>query len=349
MNRPPAASAHRAPTVPAPSPAAFGCPAAALAVMPALCALAALAGGLPACANAQAWPIKPLRLVVPFPPGGTVDITARVIQPGLAEQLGQSVIVENRGGAAGMVGAEHVARAAPDGYTLLMGSNSTFSVAPALNPKAPYDPVRDFSPVSMVGTTPFVLVVHPSVPARSVKELVALAKKKPGLLLMGSGGSGHLVGELFQSITGTKFNHIPYQGVAPANIALVGGQVDLLFDQLTTALPNLKAGKTRALAVASSRRTSSLPDVPTAAEAGVPGYDITNVTGVLAPAATPAAVIDRLNGALHKVLALPATRERLATIANDPAPTTPAQFAAYVREDLARWQKVVKEAGIKPE
>jgi tripartite-type tricarboxylate transporter receptor subunit TctC len=298
---------------------------------------------------AQAWPAKPMRLVVPFPPGGTVDITARVVQPGLSEVLGQQVVVENRGGAAGVIGAEHVARSAPDGYTMLMGSNSTISVASALNPKTPYDPTKDFAPVSMVGSTPFVVVVHPSVPAKSVKDLVAIAKKKPGLLLMGSGGAGHLVGELFQALTGTRFTHVPYQGVAPANIALIGGQVDLLFDQLTTALPNIKAGKTRALAVASAKRTSFLPDVPTAAEAGLPNYEITNITGILLPAGAAPAIVERLNAAIHKVLAQPATRERLATIANDPAPTTPAQFAAYIREDLARWQKVVREAGIKPE
>jgi tripartite-type tricarboxylate transporter receptor subunit TctC len=305
--------------------------------------------GFAASVVAQTYPTRPIRLVVPFPPGGTVDISARAIAPGLAEILGQNVIVENRGGAAGVIGTDLVAKAAPNGYTLLMGSNSTFSVAPAINPNTPYNPVRDFTAVTLVGATPFALVVHPSVPAKGVKDLVALARPKAGHLTMGSGGAGHLVGELFQSTTGVKFTHVPYQGAGPAGIALMGGQVDLMFDQLTTSLAPVKSGRTRALAVSSQRRTALLPEVPTMLEAGVAGFVVTSVTGVLAPAGTPAEIVGRLNAAVHKVLALPATKERFAGIALETAPSTPAELAAYVKEDLARWTKVVKEAGIKPE
>jgi tripartite-type tricarboxylate transporter receptor subunit TctC len=315
-------------------------------------ALAAISLALAVTAQAQTYPAKPIRLIVPFAAGGTVDISARGIAPGLSEILGQNIIVDNRGGAGGIIGADLVAKAAPDGYTLLMGSNSTVSVAPALYPKNPYHPIRDFAPISLVVATPFVLVVHPSVPAKTVKDLIALAKAKPGRLTMASGGTGssnHLVGELFQSLTGAKFTHIPYKGAAPAGVDLMAGQVDLLFDQLATSVGPAKSGRIRAIAVTSKARTAAFPDVPTMLESGVRDYEVINITGVLAPAGTPAAIIDRLNAAIIKVLAQPTVRERFAAIALDARGGTPAEFAAFIKEDFARWTKVVKDANIKVE
>jgi len=315
--------------------------------MPKRIALFAAATIFAVTATAQSYPAKPVRLVVPFPPGGTVDITARAIAPALLELLGQNLIVDNRGGAAGMTGSALVAKSPPDGYTLLLGSNSTLSVAPSLSPGViQYDPIRDFAPVSLVGETPFVLVVHPSVPARTIKEFIALAKAKPGAMTMASGGVGHLVGEHFQAITGTKLLHVPYQGTGPAGVALMGGQVDLMFDQLATSIGPIKAGRTRALAVSFNKRAAALPEVPTMREAGVANFEVTSITGVLAPAGTPAAVISRLNTAIHKVLALPATKERFAALVLEPAPSTPEQFGLYIKQDLERWRKVVKDARI---
>ena len=299
---------------------------------------------------AQNYPVKPVRLIVPFAAGGNVDITARQIAPGLSELLGQNFIVDNRVGAGGVIGAEAVAKAAPDGYTLMMGSNSTVSVAPSLYPKLAYHPVRDFAPVSLVATTPFVLVVHPSVPARSVKELIALAKTKSGRLAMASGGTGssnHLVGELFQSLTGAKFTHVPYKGGGPAGVDLMAGQVDLLFDQLSSSVGPLKSGRIRALAVTSAARTAVFPDIPTMKEAGVADFEVTNITGVLAPAGTSAEIIGRLNAAILKVLGSASVKERFAGLALEPAPSTPEQFSVYIKEDFARWTKVVKDASIK--
>ena len=299
---------------------------------------------------AQNYPVKPVRLIVPFAAGGNVDITARQIAPGLSELLGQNFIVDNRVGAGGVIGAEAVAKAAPDGYTLMMGSNSTVSVAPSLYPKLAYHPVRDFAPVSLVATTPFVLVVHPSVPVKSVKELIALAKTKPGRLAMASGGTGssnHLVGELFQSLTGAKFTHVPYKGGGPAGVDLMAGQVDLLFDQLSSSVGPLKSGRIRALAVTSAARTAVFPDIPTMKEAGVADFEVTNITGVLAPAGTSADIIGRLNAAILKVLGSASIKERFAGLALEPAPSTPEQFSVYIKEDFARWTKVVKDASIK--
>jgi len=302
--------------------------------------------------RAQTYPSKPVRLIVPFAAGGNVDITARQIAPGVSELLGQNLIVDNRVGAGGIIAAELVAKSAPDGYTLMMGSNSTVSVAPSLYPKLAYHPVRDFAPVSLVATTPFVLVVHPSVPSKTVKELITLAKSRPGKMTMASGGTGssnHLVGELFQSLTGAKFTHIPYKGAGPAGVDLMAGQVDLLFDQLSSSVGPIKSGKIRALAVTSQARTAIFPGIPTMKEAGVANYEVTNITGVLAPAATPAEVISKLNAAILKVLSQPATKDRFAGIALEPAPSTPEQFSAYIKEDFARWTKVVKDANIKVE
>jgi tripartite-type tricarboxylate transporter receptor subunit TctC len=299
---------------------------------------------------AQNYPVKPVRLIVPFAAGGNVDITARQIAPGLSELLGQNFIVDNRVGAGGVIGAEAVAKAAPDGYTLMMGSNSTVSVAPSLYPKLAYHPVRDFAPVSLVATTPFVLVVHPSVPVKSVKELIALAKTKSGRLAMASGGTGssnHLVGELFQSLTGAKFTHVPYKGAGPAGVDLMAGQVDLLFDQLSSSVGPLKSGRIRALAVTSAARTAVFPDIPTMKEAGVADFEVTNITGVLAPAGTSADIIGRLNAAILKVLGSASVKERFAGLALEPAPSTPEQFSVYIKEDFARWTKVVKDASIK--
>jgi tripartite-type tricarboxylate transporter receptor subunit TctC len=301
---------------------------------------------------AQQYPSKPVRIIVPFAPGGAVDITARAIAPGLTEQLGQSFVVDNRGGAGGIIGADLVAKAAPDGYTLLMGSNSTVSVAPSLYPKNPYHPIRDFAPISLVATMPFVLDVHPSVPAKSVKELIALAKAKPGRLSMASGGTGssnHLVGELFQSLTSAKFTHVPYKGAGPAGVDLMAGQVDLLFDQLASSANYIKSGKLRALAVTSKARAAVIPAVPTMLESGVPNLEATNITGVLAPAGTPAEIIAKLHAAVAKAANQSVVKERFAGIGVEAVGSTPAEFAAYIKEDFARWTKVVKDANIKVE
>ena len=305
-----------------------------------------------ASAFAQSYPSKPVRIIVPFAPGGAVDITARAIAPGLTEQLGQSFIVDNRGGAGGIIGADLVAKSAPDGYTLLMGSNSTVSVAPSLYPKNPYHPVRDFAPVSLVATMPFVLDVHPSVPVRTVKDLIALAKTKPGRLSMASGGTGssnQLVGELFQLLTGVKFTHVPYKGAAPAGIDLMAGQVDLLFDQLASSANYIKSGKLRAVAVTSKARAAVIPQVPTMLESGVPDFEATNITGVLAPAGTSAEIVARLHAAVVKSLSQGPVRERLAGIGVEAVGSTPEQFSTYIKEDFARWTKVVKDANIKVE
>jgi tripartite-type tricarboxylate transporter receptor subunit TctC len=312
-----------------------------------------LAAALPLSALSQGYPgAKPIRLIVPFAPGGNVDITARTIAPGLGEAIGQTVIVENRAGAGGVLGADFVAKAAPDGYTLLMGSNSSISVAPALYPRNPYHPVRDFAPIALVAATPFVLVAHPSVPAKNLSELIALAKAKPGSLTMASGGIGssnHLVGELFQSVTGTKLLHVPYKGAGAVAGDLMGGQVQLLFDQLAASTSNIKSGRIKAIAVTSTTRASVVPDVPTMAESGIKDMDVINITGVLAPAGTPPEIVARLNAALLKVLVRPEVKERFATLGVSPLGGTPEEFSAFIREDFAKWTKVIKDANIKAE
>ncbi len=303
-------------------------------------------------AFAQAYPAKPVRLIVPFVPGGAVDISARTIAPVLSEELGGNVIVENRVGASGTIGADLVAKSPADGYTLLMGSNSTVSMAQSLFPKNPYDTLRDFAPISMVNTTPFVLVVRPSLEARSLAEFIALAKAKSDRLTMGSGGTGsssHLVGELFQMLTRAKITHVPYKGSGQALVDLMAGQIDLLFDQLASSTNHIRAGKIRAIAVASTTRSAVIPEVPTMAEAGLGNFEVTNVIGILAPANTPGDIIAKINAATRSVLARAVVKERFSAIGVDTSPSSPGEFSAYIKEDLAKWAKVVKEAGIKVE
>ncbi|HUP30341.1 MAG TPA: tripartite tricarboxylate transporter substrate binding protein [Usitatibacter sp.] len=303
-------------------------------------------------AFAQGYPAKPIRILVPFAPGGNVDITARLVSPGLAEALGQPVVVENRPGAGGTIGADVVAKSPADGYTLLMGSNSTFSVAPSLYPKNPYNPLADFAPVIMIASAPFVLVVNPNLPAKSARELVAQAKDFPRKLTMSSAGTGssnHLVGELFQEISGARFTHVPYKGSGQALTDLMGGQVDLHFDQITSAASHIQGGKLRALMVTAPQRVPMLPEVPTAAEAGYAAFEATNVTGLIAPAGTPRDVIEKLNAATQKVIAQAAVREKFAGIGAETTGGTPEQFAAYIRDDLSKWTRIVKDANVKVE
>ena len=301
---------------------------------------------------AQDYPNKPIRIVVPFSPGGNVDITARTLAPALGEALGQTVVVENRSGAGGTLGADIVAKAAPDGYSLLMGSNSTVSVAPALYPRSPYHPIRDFSPIGLAAATPFVLVAHPSVPATSAKDFVDLAKSQPDAITMASGGTGssnHLVGELFQSVTGIKLLHVPYKGAGAAGADLLGGQVQVLFDQLSASTSNIKGNRIRALAVTSSERAAAIPDVPTMRELGIEGMDVINITGLLAPAGTPESIIAKLNAALVKALSRSDVRERFSAIGLEPIGGTPERFAEYIKEDFAKWTKVIKDGNIRVE
>jgi tripartite-type tricarboxylate transporter receptor subunit TctC len=314
--------------------------------------LAALCMLAVASAAAQNYPARPIRVVVPFAPGGNVDINARNIGPGLAEILGQQVIVENRAGAGGTIGTDVVAKAAPDGYTLLVASSSIMTNGPALYPKLPYDIVRDLAPVGRIAVVPLAIVVHPSLPARNTKELIAVAKAQNGNLLMANAGVGttnHLIAELFMIRTGARMTLIPYKGSAPALVDLVAGHVYGHVDQISSALPYIKADRIRAIAVTTGKRSASLPDVPTLAESGVPGFDASTVTGLLAPAATPREIVARLNAALVKVLANPVVKERFAALGAEVQPSTSEELGKWIREDLAVWIKVVKQAGIKVE
>jgi len=314
--------------------------------------LTVLCFALASTAWAQPYPSRPIRVIVPFVPGGNVDITARTVAPALGDALGQPVVVENRPGAAGMVGAQAMMSSPADGYTLMMGSNSSLAVAPNLYPSWPYDPVKGIAPISNLAITPFVLVVKLGLPAQSLAEFVKLAKEKPAQLSMASGGNGssnHLVGELFQMMTGLKFSHVPYKGTGAALVDLAGGQVDLLFDQASSTVPNVRGGKIRALAVASSSRQSALPDTPTFAEAGLRDFEIDNFTGLVGPAGMPADAVAKVHAAAVKALATPQVRERFASLGVQPVGDTPEQFGAVIREDLARWSRVIKSAGVKVE
>jgi tripartite-type tricarboxylate transporter receptor subunit TctC len=311
--------------------------------------LAALMLSVPAAA---AYPDKPIRLVVPFAPGGNIDITARTVAPGLSEGLGQPVIVENRGGAGGRIATAMVAKSAPDGYTILLGASGTLAVQPVFHDNPGYDPLRDFTFTSTISLVPIVLVVHPSVPARSVKELIALSRKNPGTLLMGSAGTGsntHLTGEMFQSIAKVKFTHIPYKGSGAAMIDLMGGQVHMLFDQLSASWPQVKSGKLRMLAVTARERSALLPDIPTAHESGLTGFESSTYTGLALPIATPKDAVGKVREALLKVLDQPTTRQNFERMGAEVIKSTPEEFARRLKEDQTRLMRVRKETGIRVE
>jgi len=314
-------------------------------------AAGALLAAFALLSHAQApFPSKPIRIVVPFPAGGTTDILARAVAQKLTETLGQSVVVDNRPGAGGNIGAELVAKSPPDGYTLLMGTVGTHAINPSLYAKMPYDHVKDFTPVILVAGVPNVLVVNPSVPANSVQELIAYIKANPGKVNFASSGSGtsiHLSGELFKTMAGVSMTHVPYKGSSPALTDLMGGQVQLMFDNLPSSLPQIKAGKLRALAVTSAQRASALPDVPTVAEAGLPGFEASSWFGLLAPAGTPKDVVTKLNAEVAKWLATPEAREKLASQGAIAAGQSPDDFTRHIAAETAKWQKVVKESGAK--
>ena len=297
-----------------------------------------------------AYPERPIRLVVPFAPGGNIDINARTLAPGMSEILGQQVIVENRGGAGGRIGTDAVAKAAPDGYTWLLGSTGSLTVNPVFASKSPYDPLRDFVPTSFISEVPLMLAVHPSLPARSVKQFIALAKAKPGEILMASAGIGsntHLTGELFQVVTGVKLTHVPYKGAGPAAIDLVAGHAQCIFDQVTSSGRHVKAGKLRALAVTSTKRSMLFPDVPTMAEAGAPGVESTAFTGIFLPSATPRDIVTRVHAALVKVLDQSAVRETFNRLGAEVVKSTPEDVTRRLTTEIAKWRKVQQQTGIR--
>jgi len=301
-------------------------------------------------ANAQAYPNKPVRLVVPFAAGGSTDIIARTIGQKLNEAWGQPVLVDNRPGGSTVIGTDIVAKAPPDGYTLLV-TPAPFTIVPSMTTtKLPYDPAKDFEPVTLINTTALVVVVHPGVPAKSIKELTALAKRKPGALNFGSSGSGgsnHLAGELFNAMAGVKMTHIPYKGNAPALIDLVGGHVDVVFNGLTSALPLIKGGKLRALAVTSLQRAASMPDMPTLDELGLKGFQAVAWNGLTAPARTSKDIVARLNADVVKIVRSPDLVERLKAEGSDAVGSSTPEYAAFLRDEIAKWAKVIQFAGVK--
>jgi tripartite-type tricarboxylate transporter receptor subunit TctC len=308
--------------------------------------LAVLAVAAPA--QAESYPDKPIKLVVPFAPAGATDVLARIVGQKLSEIEMQPVIVDNRAGAGGNIGSDAVAKAARDGYTLLMGAVGTHAINVSLYKKMPYDPVKDFVPVVLVATVPNVLVVPASLPVNSVKELIAYGKANPGKLNFGSSGNGtsiHLSGELFKSMTGVDMQHVPYKGSGPATVDLLSGQVQMMFDNLPSAMPNIKSGKLKALAVTSAKRSPSLPDVPTIAEAGVPGYEAPSWFGILVPKGTPPEIVAELNTDINKILAMPDTKKKFLEQGAEPAGGTPEQFAALINSEIPKWAKVVKASG----
>ena len=308
-----------------------------------------LGGLLIAAASASAaYPEKPIRLVVPFPAGGGADFMARTLSQKLSEQLGQPVVLDHRGGAGGTIAAEAVAGAAPDGYTLLFGTMGTQAINPHLYTRLRYDPLKDFAPVSLTHSTPRVLVVNPSIPAKSVKELVALAKARPGILTFGSAGNGsssHLAGELFKSMAGVDMTHVPYKGSGPAAADLLGGRISMVFDSIAVYSDHIKTGKVRALGVTSLQRTAALPGVPTIAESGLAGFDVSNWLGVLAPAKTPKEIVARLNSEIRTAMADPEIRKQLAAVGIEALYSTPEAFGETIRIEIAKWGKVVKASG----
>jgi tripartite-type tricarboxylate transporter receptor subunit TctC len=319
--------------------------------------LAALAAALLACAvapeaGAQAWPARSVRVLVPYPPGGTADLLARVLGAKLSESLGQPFVIENRAGAGGNLAAEATAKAAPDGYTLLMANAPVLAVNPSLYDKVPFDPVKDFAPVSLVANVPLLLVTHPSFAPKSVSELIALAKAQGGKLNYASAGGGsttYLATELFKSMAGVQMLAIPYKGSGPALSALVAGEVPVMFELFPSALGHVKSGRIRALAVTSAARSPLMPELPTVAEAGLPGYEIASWFGFVAPAGTPREVVTKLNTEIVKLIATPEMHARLATLGAEPRPSTPEQFSQLIPAEIRKWAKVIKDSGARVE
>jgi tripartite-type tricarboxylate transporter receptor subunit TctC len=315
-----------------------------------IAAFAALAAVPDNSARAQAFPAKPVRIVVPFAPGGGVDVTARILAQRLTERVGQSFIVENRTGASGIIGTEYVVKSAPDGYTLLVGSQTTQAVVPALY-KVNYDTARDFAPVTLIATSPLLIVVHPSLPVRSVKDLIALAKSRPGQLTFGaaSGGTPHMAGELFKLVAGIDMLFVPYKGEGPAIADAMGGQISLVFSNLPVALPQARGGRLLGIAVTSPQRVSTAPDIPTVSESGLPGFEAATWFGLFAPAATPRDIVAKLNAESVSALNVPEVKDRMAGQGLFVVANTPEQFSAFLKTEIPRWAKVVKDAGVKPQ
>jgi tripartite-type tricarboxylate transporter receptor subunit TctC len=312
-----------------------------------LAALCALATGT---ASSQSWPTRPIKYIVPFAPGGTTDILARTISEKLSIALGQPVVVENKPGAGGGVGADFTAKAAPDGYTIMGGTISTHAINASLYANLPYDPVKDFVAITLIARVPNLLVINPEVPAKTVAELIALLKANPNKYTFASSGNGtsqHLSGELFKSMAGVQMQHIPYKGSPPALQDVVGGQVTMTFDNITTALPLAKSGKLRALAVTTAKRSAVAPDVPTLAESGLVGFEVGSWQGVFAPAGTPPDIVKRLNTEIVKIINLPEVRDKLLALGAEPVGDTSEQFGAYVKTEVVKWSDVVKKSGAK--
>jgi tripartite-type tricarboxylate transporter receptor subunit TctC len=296
-----------------------------------------------------AYPDKPIRLVVPFAPGGNIDITARIVAPALSEHLGQPVLVDNRGGAGGRIGTEMVAKAPPDGYTLVLGSSGALTMNPVFSPLKSFDPVRDFAPTSLVSIVPLILVVHPSLPVKTTREFIALLKSRPGQVMMASAGTGsttHLTGELFQVITGTTLTHVPFRGSGPATIELIGGHTQCMFDQVSTSGPYVKAGKLRPIAVAALKRSPAFPEVSTMDEGGLRGFEASTYTGIFLPSATPKDVIQKVYGGVIKAVELPATRDAFTKLGSEVMKSTPEELSSRIRSDLEKWKKVQQKTGI---
>jgi len=314
-----------------------------------LLVLVVFAGASALALGQPSYPDRPIRMIAPASAGGPVDVIARVFAQGLSERIGQQIVVDNRAGAAGLIGAELVAKAAPDGYTLLLGFSAPLAIVPNLNDVVPYDTQKDFTPVSLVASAPYVLLVHPGVPAKSVSELVALAKSRPGGLKYASGGYGtgiHMAGELFNLAARVQVLHVPYKGAGPGMTALLAGEVDMMFNGLSPAIPFLKTGRLRGLAVGGTKRTALLPELPTIAEQGF-DFNTTGWYGIVGPRALPRPIAAKLRAATVSALALPDIKERLAALAAEGIGSTPEEFAALLREELAKWARVIKAAGLK--
>jgi tripartite-type tricarboxylate transporter receptor subunit TctC len=325
-----------------------------VSVMVWMCGLLAAAGahGSDATANeARNYPTRPIRLIDPYAPGGGSGVVARLVGAKLADAWGKQIVVDNRPGAAAAIGTEIAVKSAPDGYTLLMGTSGSIAISPNVN-KVPYDPVKDLAPVTQTSAQVMLVVLHPSVPINSVKELISTARTQPGKLVYsssGTGGSGHLAVELFQSIAKVSMTHVPYKGSGPAVVALLSGEAQVGFTNILAVLPHVNAGKLKAIAVTSAKRANAVPNVPTLAESGVPGYEATSWNGIFAPAKTPRAIINKVHAEVVKALQSPDVREKLLAMGSDPVGSTPEEFHAYIKQEFARWGKVIRDNNIRAE